>query len=107
MEENKKTENKVEDKKNSKKLSYEELENAANQIMMQYDVLRKENTNLKEKLQQLQLNDIYTELNFRFRVIENAKAFDSNFVEYCVNSIQEIMLPVNKVESEENIEIKK
>lgn len=103
MEENKNTEKKKEVKNNPKKLSYTELENAANQIMMQYDALRKENAALKEKIQQLQINDIYTELNFRFRVVENAKSFDDNFVSYCVNSIQEIMLPIKKKENEEDI----
>ena len=96
---NKKTITKKESKKTEnnevKKLSYEELETAANQIAVQFDALRKENINLKNQLQQLQLNDVYTELNFRFKVIENRAAFDPNFVDYCVNSIQEIMIPKN------------
>lgn len=93
----KKENNKNEEKK-VQKLSYEELENAANQIMAQFDAVRKENIQLKQQLNQLQLNDIYTELNFRFKVVENSKSFDPNFVEYCVNSIQEIMLPKNNAE---------
>ena len=80
------------------KLSYEELENAANQIMAQFEAMRKENVALKTQMQQLKLNDIYTELNFRFRVIENAKSFNQEFVEYCVNSIQEIMTPRQETE---------
>lgn len=93
MEENKEIKSGDQSVEKAKKLSYEELENAANQIMAQFDAVRKENMALKSQVQQLKLNDIYTELNFRFRVVENSKAFDPNFVDYCVNSIQEIMLP--------------
>lgn len=109
MEENKKetakrsTKKQVDNKVN--KLSYEDLEAAANQIAAQFDAVRKENMNLKAQVQQLQLNDVYTELNFRFKVIENKSAFDPNFVDYCVNSIQEIMLPRNPAAEEaENTE---
>lgn len=98
MKEKNKIKEEVENTSKVNKLSYEELENAANQIMAQFDIVRKENTQLKSQIQQLKLNDIYTELSFRFKVIENAKAFDSNFVDYCVNSIQEIMLPKKNIE---------
>lgn len=104
MEEKKKTKSADQNVEKVKKLSYEELENAANQIMAQFDGLRKENAVLKSQVQQLKLNDIYTELNFRFKVIENAKAFDPNFVEYCVNSIQEIMIPKRDIEESDKEE---
>ena len=81
-----------------KKLSYEELEDAARQIAVQFDAVRKENEVLKNQVQQLQLTDVYTELGFRFKVLEHPERFDPNFVDYCVNSIQEIMLPRPKVE---------
>lgn len=111
MEESKKTKKVVAEKKATvkkeanevKKLSYEELETAANQIAAQFDALRKENMNLRNQVQQLQLSDIYTELGFRFKVIESKDAFDPDFVDYCVNSIQEIMLP-RKQETEDNQE---
>lgn len=81
-----------------KKLSYEELEDAARQIAMQFDQVRKENAALKSQVQQLQLSDVYTELGLRFKVLENPNRFDPNFVDYCVNSIQEIMMPKPRVE---------
>lgn len=98
MEEKKEIKSADQNVEKARKLSYEELENAANQIMAQFDAMRKENVALKTQMQQLKLNDIYTELNFRFRVIENAKSFNPEFVEYCVNSIQEIMTPRQETE---------
>lgn len=91
MEENKKTEKKEVVKRSPKKLSYEELENAARQISAQLDAVMKENNQLKNAVNQLQMNNLYTELNFRFKVIEFQDSFSPSFVDNCINVIEDIM----------------
>jgi hypothetical protein len=76
-----------------KKLSYDELENAAKQISAQFDAVIKENNQLKVMLQKAQLTNLYTELDFKFKVLQNAEMFSTEFVETCVKSIEEIMTP--------------
>lgn len=102
MEENKKIKEEV--KEESKKLSYEELENAARQLSVQLDALLKENRQLKVAAGQLQMNNLYTELNFRFKVIELQDSFDPEFVESCVNEIQKIMTSSDENNDEESKE---
>lgn len=98
MEENKEV------KREARKLTYEELENAARQISMQMDNLVKENRQLKIAVQQLQLSNMYTELGFKFKVLENTKMFNEEFVEKCISDIEETMSPKEPSETEENVE---
>lgn len=93
----KKEDNKVE------KLSYEELENAARQLSVQLDALIKENNKLRAAANQLQLNNLYTELNFRFKVIELQDSFDPEFVDNCVREVERIMT-TSRDDDEDNTE---
>ena len=98
MEEIKKEKNvkREETKKDAvKKLSYEELENAAKQISAQLDAVIKENARLKSMVTQLQIGNLYTELGFRFKVIEQQESFNPLFVEDCISEIERIMT-INK-----------
>lgn len=97
MEENKKKEKKEiksadQNVEKVKKLSYEELENVAKQISVQLDAAVKENKRLKEALQQNQMANLYTQMEFMFKVVENCNAFDADFVQKCIDAIQNIML---------------
>lgn len=83
----------MEEKKENKKLSYEELENAARQLSVQAEGIARENQQLKNALQQATLANMYTELGFKFRVIEHKDVFPKEFVDQCVNNIVEIMTP--------------
>lgn len=89
MEENKKTT----EKKANRKLSYEELQTAAQQISAQLDAVARENNQLRIALQKAQLGNLYTELEFKFKVVQNAEMFSTEFVEKCISSIEEIMTP--------------
>lgn len=80
-------------KKEVKKLSYEELENAAKQITAQAQSVARENQQLRIALQQATMSNMYTELNFKFKVVEFASAFTPEFVDRCVKSIEETMTP--------------
>lgn len=89
-------------KEKVKKLSYEELELAARQVTAQLDAALKENQRLKVAYNQAQLSNLYTELNFKFEVLKYKDVFDSTFVEQCIESIKNIMTPVE--ESSDNKE---
>ena len=83
-----------------KKLTYEQLEQAAKQISQQADALYKENQQLKNAVQQLSNQASYTELNFRFRVLENHTHFSKEFVTRIVKEIEETMTPMTEDSSE-------
>ena len=104
MEENKNQEKKVTDKKKEnsvKKLSYNDLENVTRQISAQLDAAVKENKRLKEIIQQSQMANMFTQLEFMFKVVENYNAFDSDFVQKCINVIQNIMLNNSEEDKQE------
>lgn len=88
-------------KKEVKKLSYEELENAAKQITAQAQSVARENQQLRAALQQATMSNMYTELNFKFKVVEFAGAFTPEFVDRCVKSIEETMTPPPEEKEEE------
>lgn len=88
-------------KKEVKKLSYEELENAAKQITAQAQNVARENQQLRAALQQATMSNMYTELNFKFKVVEFASAFTPEFVDRCVKSIEETMTPPPEKKEEE------
>ena len=104
MEENTK-EVKKEVKKNAvKKLSYEELENVAKQISAQAEAIVKENQQLKAALQQVQLDNVYKELELKFKALEYGDFFSPNFIDTCIQSIEEIMTPAENKEESNNKE---
>lgn len=88
------------EEKSNKKLSYEQLENAARQLSAQFDAVVKENQQLRSVTQKLQLDNLFTELNFRFKVLEFRDAFDEDFVDKVVNEIKSIMT-IKEEEEEE------
>ena len=79
--------------KEVKKLSYEQLEGAAKQLSAQIDTLVKDNQQLKMLVQKLQLDNLFAELNFRFKVLEHVEVFPREFVDRIVSEIQDIMTP--------------
>lgn len=93
-------EEKKENRREVKKLSYEELENAARQITVQAQEMAKENQQLRAALQQANLSNMYTELNFKFKVLEFASAFSPEFIDRCVKSIEETMTPQESDETD-------
>lgn len=65
-----------------KKLSYEELENVANQLNQQARTLY-------SKLQEANLTNFFTRLDFLFRIVANSDKFDKEFVDSIVAEIQD------------------
>lgn len=86
MEENKK-------QQKSKKLSYEELENAAKQISAQLDSMARENAQLRELIKKEQFGNMLAELEFRFKVLNYSNLFSEEFVRNCVAIIEGVLTP--------------
>ena len=59
------------------KLSYEELENVAN--------------NLYARLQQAEMSNMFKRLDYLFKVVKYSGAFTPAFVENCVSEIETVM----------------
>lgn len=60
-----------------KKLSYEELENLAN--------------NLYISLQNAEMANVFKRLDYLFKVVENKASFNARFTKSCVDEIETIM----------------
>ena len=78
-----------------KKYSYEELENICHQLSEQA-------RNLYIQLQEANLNNMYTRLNFLFKVLENQISFEPKFVEDCSNEIVTLMAIKEQDDKEES-----
>lgn len=88
------------EEKKSTKLTYEQLEEAARQISQQAESIFKENQQLKAALQQASLNNLYRELDFRFKVLDNADMFSSKFLDMCIRNIEDTMTPKENTEED-------
>lgn len=67
-----------------KKLSYEELENIAGQLDQQAKTLYR-------KLQEANMSNFFTRLNFLFDVVRNADRFSKAFVDDVVSEIEDAL----------------
>lgn len=74
------------------KMSYEQLENIAHQLS---DKLNQ----VYGKLQESNMTNMFKRLDYLFKVVENARAFNDSFVESCVRDIEDLMtIPEETVE---------
>lgn len=101
MEENKnvnvETKSTVEDVR-PEKLSYEQLENIAHQLSEQAK-------QLYAKLQEANLTNMFKRLDFLFKVVENAHAFNEDFVTKCVTEIEGLItVPETEEETKDKSE---
>lgn len=78
---------------NTKKLSYEQLENVATELANQ---VRAYETQLKNN----QFNETVARLNYLFKVVEFDTKFEEEYIKGCKEEIMSI-LPMNKPEAEE------
>lgn len=79
----------MEENREKKKLTYEQLNEVANQ-------LAQENMKLKQKCQELYMADTIKRLEFLFKVVESTYPFDKEFRDTCANEIKELMTPVQE-----------
>ena len=93
-------ENKLESKE-TKKLSYEELENVCRQLSTQSQQLQTYNPQLKNMLNDANLTNLYRRLDYLFKVIdEDNKYLSAEFKEQCGTEIEAIMTPPEQTEEE-------
>ena len=71
--------------KEEKKLSYEELSNAAQNLSAQYQNLLNKYKELAEAHQELLNNNFFIRLDWLWRVINSEGKFPQEFVTQCVN----------------------
>lgn len=82
------------------KMSYEQLENIAHQLSEQ-------SRQLYARLQEVNMANVFKRLDYLFKVVENAHAFNEEFVAKCVAEIEDLMtVPESEEEVEEETEDK-
>lgn len=66
------------------KLTYEQLNDACQQLFQQNQYLVKE-------LKEANMTNVFKRLDYLFRVLESAPSFDNTFVKQCASEIQEAL----------------
>lgn len=87
----------MEEKKERKKLTYEELENVCHQLSEQSQTLYR-------KLQEANMNNMFKRLDYLFAVVENEVSFPEDFVKKCVDEIVTSMTIPEATEEEKTEE---
>ena len=87
----------MEENKKKKTLTYEQLNEIANQLMQ-------ENMKLKQKCQELYMADTIKKLEFFFKVVESTYPFDKEFRDTCANEIKELMTLVQEKKEDKESE---
>lgn len=78
----------------SNKLSYQQLETVARQAVQQAEQFARQ-------LNQVKNEALYIRLDFLFKVCENSKVFDPDFVVKCTEEIEGLMYPVAQENNKE------
>lgn len=82
------------------KMSYEQLENIAHQLSEQAKTLY-------ARLQETNMANMFKRLDYLFKIVENAHAFNEAFVNKCVAEIEGLMtIPENEEETDGRVENK-
>lgn len=85
-------EKKLEPKTETKKLSYEELENVCHQLSAQSQQLNAQNQQLKAMVNEANLTNLYKRLDYLFEVINrDNKYLSDTFKSKCAEEIEMLM----------------
>lgn len=76
------------------KMSYEQLEQIAHQLSEQ-------TRQLYSQLQKANLSNMFKRLDYLFKVVENGHMFKQDFLDKCINEIEDIMTVPEETGSEE------
>jgi hypothetical protein len=90
----------MEEKKQNKKLSYEELEAYANQTVTQAQQVYKENQQLVEEVRNLRAQMNYADINLAFKALELKENFSKEFINKVVTKLEEILTPRERPKEE-------
>lgn len=80
--------------KQEEKLTYEQLETAANQLLAQ-------NNELKRTL--MELSNAMRRLDYLFKVLDHVSLFDVDFVDKCITEVVQIMTLPEKSDKVESV----
>ena len=92
--ENKENKEKKEEKEEVKKLSYEQLQELANQLVQQ-------NAQLRETFNRINNEVMFKRLDYLFEVLKYSEHFDMDFYKDCVNEIEKA-ISIKNSESDNN-----
>ena len=81
-----------------KKLSYEELENVAKQLSEQLNTVVAANKQLEMRLRQVNMDNIFTQLQFRMEIAKNKELFGDEFNVSNIKTIESILTPQEQEE---------
>lgn len=81
----------VKEENQVRKLSYEELENVAQQLSVQAQQVNAQNQKLRQLLEEANLSNLYKRLDYLFKVLSDTALFSKEFVSYCSSEIEEIL----------------
>lgn len=81
-----------------KKLSYEELENVAKQLSEQLNTVVAANKQLEMRLRQINMDNIFTQLQFRMEIAKNKELFSDEFNVSNIKTIESILTPQEQEE---------
>lgn len=87
----------MEENKEKKKLSYEELENVCHQLSEQARTLY-------QKLQDATMTNMFKRLDYLFAVLENKDVFPDDFVKKCIDEVVNSMTIPETPEEEKTAE---
>ena len=94
-------EKKLEPKNETKKLSYEELENVCHQLSAQSQQLNAQNQQLKVMVNEANLTNLYKRLDYLFEVINrDNKYLSDTFKNKCAEEIEMLMATPEDSESQ-------
>ena len=94
-------EKKLEPKNETKKLSYEELENVCHQLSAQSQQLNVQNQQLKAMVNEANLTNLYKRLDYLFEVINrDNKYLSGTFKNKCAEEIEMLMATPEDSESQ-------
>lgn len=98
------SDNKKEEKKENKKLSYDELAAYSAQVVERAKKIMEENNTLKQYNQELRIQLNAREIDWAFKVLEYKDLFAKEFVGKVVAKLTEIMTPQETPAEEDNKE---
>lgn len=79
------------------KVSYEQLENIAHQLSEQ-------NRQMYARMQEMDMTNMFKRLDYLFKVVENGTMLDPDFLNKCIDEIENVMMPKEEPSEEDTKE---
>ena len=91
-------------KKSNEKLSYEQLEQLNSNLIRQAEELKKRLFDANNRIIELNWQNMFKRLDYLFKIIENKELVSNPVYGKALNSIDEIMFPVEEEKTQEKTE---